>query len=153
MNRAIRLLFKLLIPYSFMCSSRACCKHIGASSIHVGTASPSFPLGNNCSIRYLDAIYDRIKCSPISLKEDDDLRDKAGSTDKGSGQLGDMFRSERTIAGRRKLEAYTKERAEMMRESELAFTQVTRRRDRSHEEGVPPRSQEEGQVTRGGSPI
>jgi brefeldin A-inhibited guanine nucleotide-exchange protein len=83
--------------------------------------------GQNLEDSYLDAIFDRIKQNPISLKEDDQLR---ASTVPVGGGLSDLFSSAATVAWRRKQEAYTKEREDIVRESQLMFNQVGKRRQR-----------------------
>jgi hypothetical protein len=100
--------------------------------------------GDNLPNDYLDAIYDRIKNTPISLKESQfSSQGDGGGGGSGGGAsgggagggangggggagvaLGDIFASAEVKAGRRKQEAYSKEREVMVRESELAFNQV-----------------------------
>jgi brefeldin A-inhibited guanine nucleotide-exchange protein len=83
---------------------------------------------------YLDGIYERIKINAISLKEDDELRSKDSKQNgKSSGSsaissMGDMFSGYGHAGARRKQEAFTKEREDMVRESEIMFSQVKRRK-------------------------
>jgi brefeldin A-inhibited guanine nucleotide-exchange protein len=82
--------------------------------------------GESLEDEYLDAIYDRIKTNPISLKEDDQLRGRSAAP--VGGGIADLFSSAATVAGRRKLEAYSKEREDIVRESQLMFSQVKKSR-------------------------
>ena len=90
--------------------------------------------GGNLNEAYLNGIYDRIKANAISLKEDDDLRSKESKhSGKISGSsaissMGDMFSGYGQAGARRKQEAFTKEREDMVRESELMFSQFKRRK-------------------------
>jgi brefeldin A-inhibited guanine nucleotide-exchange protein len=89
--------------------------------------------GGDLDGEYLDGIYDRIKNNAISLKEDDELRSKdSKSSGKSSGStmstMGDMFSGYGHAGARRKQEAFTKEREDIVRESEIMFSQVKRRK-------------------------
>ena len=95
--------------------------------------------GGNLPDEYLDAIYDRIKKKPISLKDDANgiSGDKSGGGiallggvggGSGGGGLGDLFSSAHAIQGRRRQAAYSREREDMVRESELMFNQVEKLR-------------------------
>jgi len=77
---------------------------------------------------FLSKIYDNIKRSPISLKEDDDMRAKrAGAGGAGGGGPSENpFFSTLSLDKRRK-EAYQKEREAMVQASEAIFRQRKRR--------------------------
>jgi hypothetical protein len=91
--------------------------------------------GGNLPDEYLDGIFDRIKKKPIALKDDANgvSGDKNGGGiallggaggGSGGGGLGDLFSSAHAIQGRRRQAAYSREREDMVRESELMFNQV-----------------------------
>jgi len=77
---------------------------------------------------FLSKIYDNIKRSPISLKEDDDMRAKraGGGGAGGGGPSENPFFSTLSLDKRRK-EAYQKEREAMVQASEAIFRQRKRR--------------------------
>ncbi|EWM27144.1 brefeldin a-inhibited guanine nucleotide-exchange protein 1 [Nannochloropsis gaditana] len=75
---------------------------------------------------FLSRIYDNIKRSAISLKEDDDMRAKRGAGGVGGGASENPFFSTLSLDKRRK-EAYQKEREAMLQASEAIFRQRKRR--------------------------
>ena len=82
--------------------------------------------GEDLPADFLHAVFDRIKASPISLKEDDDARDKtqggAVGTEKAvSGGTGLLFSSPYTEIDRKRENDYQKERDEILRNTESLF--------------------------------
>jgi brefeldin A-inhibited guanine nucleotide-exchange protein len=80
--------------------------------------------GGNLPDEYLDAIYDRIKKNPISLKDDEHLKDKRASSESDTA-LAAVFGSALPVEKRRML-AFHREREDMVKASESLF-QVQRR--------------------------
>eukprot|EP00937_MAST-01D_sp_MAST-1D-sp2_P002936 g2936.t1 len=82
--------------------------------------------GNDLPADMLDGIYDRLKKEPFSLKEDDDMRAKQGSDDKG-GVVSGFFGVGRVDPSRKAEKEFIRERADMSRRGEALLKQTTRR--------------------------
>lgn len=70
--------------------------------------------GEDLPDEYMGGIFDRIKQSPISLKEDDDYKERNGLKKGGGGNKG-------AVSDRQRRDAYIKERETIMRQSEALF--------------------------------
>ncbi|OWZ09970.1 LOW QUALITY PROTEIN: Brefeldin A-inhibited guanine nucleotide-exchange protein [Phytophthora megakarya] len=68
---------------------------------------------------YMGAIFDRIKATPISLKEDDDFRSRRGGTVQST--TSSLFGASNATTDRLRRDAYIKERESMVRQSEALF--------------------------------
>ncbi|CEG37490.1 brefeldin a-inhibited guanine nucleotide-exchange [Plasmopara halstedii] len=68
---------------------------------------------------YMGAIFDRIKATPISLKEDDDFRNRRGVTVPSASSS--LFGASNAATDRMRRDAYIKERESMVRQSEALF--------------------------------
>ncbi|ETO81834.1 hypothetical protein F442_03848 [Phytophthora nicotianae P10297] len=68
---------------------------------------------------YMGAIFDRIKATPISLKEDDDFRNRRGGA--ASSAASSLFGASNAATDRMRRDAYIKERESMVRQSEALF--------------------------------
>ncbi|KAG1706255.1 hypothetical protein DVH05_001403 [Phytophthora capsici] len=68
---------------------------------------------------YMGAIFDRIKATPISLKEDDDFRNRRGGA--APSAASSLFGASNAATDRMRRDAYIKERESMVRQSEALF--------------------------------
>ncbi|KAE8992320.1 hypothetical protein PF011_g17592 [Phytophthora fragariae] len=68
---------------------------------------------------YMGAIFDRIKATPISLKEDDDFRSRRGGP--AMSTASSLFGASGAANDRMRRDAYIKERESMVRQSEALF--------------------------------
>ncbi|KAI9982620.1 hypothetical protein PInf_008592 [Phytophthora infestans] len=68
---------------------------------------------------YMGAIFDRIKATPISLKEDDDFRSRRGGA--APSATSSLFGASNAATDRMRRDAYIKERESMVRQSEALF--------------------------------
>ncbi|GMF51557.1 unnamed protein product [Phytophthora fragariaefolia] len=68
---------------------------------------------------YMGAIFDRIKATPISLKEDDDFRSRRGGA--ATSATSSLFGASGAATDRMRRDAYIKERESMVRQSEALF--------------------------------
>ncbi|KAF4317153.1 hypothetical protein BBO99_00008212 [Phytophthora kernoviae] len=68
---------------------------------------------------YMGAIFDRIKATPISLKEDDDFRNRRGGNVPAASTS--LFGASGAANDRMRRDAYIKERESMVRQSEALF--------------------------------
>ncbi|KAG3093438.1 hypothetical protein PI124_g16700 [Phytophthora idaei] len=68
---------------------------------------------------YMGAIFDRIKATPISLKEDDDFRVRRGGA--APSAASSLFGASNAATDRMRRDAYIKERESMVRQSEALF--------------------------------
>lgn len=68
---------------------------------------------------YMGAIFDRIKATPISLKEDDDFRSRRGGA--SSSASSSLFGASNAATDRMRRDAYINERESMVRQSEALF--------------------------------
>nr|CCA22346.1 brefeldin Ainhibited guanine nucleotideexchange protein putative [Albugo laibachii Nc14] len=75
--------------------------------------------GQDLPEEYLGGIYDRIKASPISLKEDDAIRAKNDLRRPGPGNS--FFGASSALNDRMRRDAYSRERETMVRQSEALF--------------------------------
>lgn len=75
--------------------------------------------GKDLPEEYMGAIFDRIKTTPISLKEDDDFRSRRGGT--ASSATSSLFGASNAVTDRMRRDAYIKERESMVRQSEALF--------------------------------
>ncbi|CAI5737758.1 unnamed protein product [Hyaloperonospora brassicae] len=89
--------------------------------------------GKDLPEEYMSAIFDRIKATPISLKEDDDFRGRRGGASTAASSL---FGASGAATDRLRRDAYIKERQSMVRQSEALF----KRR-------APPSSREQRQLS------
>ena len=96
--------------------------------------------GSDLDAQFLDEIFDRIKAAPITLAEDDKLREKEeqASTSVASS-MSAAFGLNSDATRRKRAEAFSKEREAMVRSSVQAIG-----RARGRPRGVPPRQRYRG---------
>uniref|UniRef100_A0AAV1UUN7 SEC7 domain-containing protein n=1 Tax=Peronospora matthiolae TaxID=2874970 RepID=A0AAV1UUN7_9STRA len=100
---------------------------------------------------YMGAIFDRIKATPISLKEDDDFRGRRGGV--ASTAASSLFGASGAATDRLRRDAYIKERQSMVRQSEALFKRRLPASSRGQQQSsASPRSSRFSASTTPGSP-
>ncbi|RLN14809.1 hypothetical protein BBJ28_00023619 [Nothophytophthora sp. Chile5] len=74
---------------------------------------------------YMGGIFDRIKATPISLKEDEDFRSRRGNVQAAGSAASSLFGASGAASDRMRRDAYIKERESMVRQSEALFKRRT----------------------------
>ncbi|DAZ95196.1 TPA: hypothetical protein N0F65_013041 [Lagenidium giganteum] len=108
--------------------------------------------GEDLPEEYLGGIYDRIKQTPISLKEDEDFKARSAGGKKGAaggkgGASSSIFGSSSAVTDRQRRDAYIKERETMVRQSEALFKRRTPAMGTSMRAMASPRSSSTAQLS------